>query len=200
MASTLPFKKVNSVGVRFWHWTNLLLISGSLITVLINSTLLDKPSNAILIKSQLQESGALVNDEQANAVSHALREEVWSYHIYFGYAIAALFLFRLISELFLRKDQKLSGKLKLSYKNYLYAIFYLLLTVMVCTGISIAFKNELGIPKSFSHDLKEIHGFCMYLILAFILVHLVGVFLGERKDQKGIVSGMINGGELDNRL
>jgi cytochrome b len=34
----------------------------------------------------------------------------------------------------------------------------------------------------------------MYLILAFIVVHLAGVFLAERKDSKGIVSDMINGG------
>jgi cytochrome b len=34
----------------------------------------------------------------------------------------------------------------------------------------------------------------MYLILAFIVVHLAGVFLAERKNGKGIVSDMINGG------
>jgi cytochrome b len=34
----------------------------------------------------------------------------------------------------------------------------------------------------------------MYLIIAFILVHLAGVFLAERKDEKGLVSDMINGG------
>jgi cytochrome b len=35
----------------------------------------------------------------------------------------------------------------------------------------------------------------MYLILAFIAVHLAGVYLAERKDGKGIVSDMINGGK-----
>jgi Ni/Fe-hydrogenase 1 B-type cytochrome subunit len=29
------------------------------------------------------------------------------------------------------------------------------------------------------------------------VVHLAGVFLAERKDSKGIVSDMINGGERD---
>jgi cytochrome b len=34
----------------------------------------------------------------------------------------------------------------------------------------------------------------MYLVLAFIAVHLLGVFLAERNESKGIVSDMINGG------
>jgi Ni/Fe-hydrogenase 1 B-type cytochrome subunit len=34
----------------------------------------------------------------------------------------------------------------------------------------------------------------MYLFLVFIVVHLVGVFLAERKNSQGIVSDMINGG------
>jgi len=34
----------------------------------------------------------------------------------------------------------------------------------------------------------------MYLILGFIFLHLAGVFLAERKDSRGIVSDMINGG------
>jgi Ni,Fe-hydrogenase I cytochrome b subunit len=34
----------------------------------------------------------------------------------------------------------------------------------------------------------------MYLIIAFIVVHLAGVFLAERKTDNGIVSDMINGG------
>lgn len=196
MANTPPVKKVNPASIRLWHWINLVLISGSLITVLINSTLLKKPAATELIRNQLLESGATVTDEQVNAVSHGFREEVWTYHIYFGYFLAALFLFRLIAELMTRKDQKLFRKIKLDYKNYIYAVFYLLLAIMVFTGLSIAFKSDLGLSKPFSHTLKEIHGFCMYLVLAFIVIHIIGVIVGERKDHKGIVSDMINGGTL----
>ena len=44
------------------------------------------------------------------------------------------------------------------------------------------------------HDVKEVHGFIMYLIIAFIVVHIAGVLLAERKNSKGITSDMINGG------
>lgn len=43
--------------------------------------------------------------------------------------------------------------------------------------------------------IKSFHGFCMYLILIFIVVHIAGVLLAERKESKGIVSDMINGGK-----
>jgi Ni/Fe-hydrogenase 1 B-type cytochrome subunit len=38
--------------------------------------------------------------------------------------------------------------------------------------------------------------FVMYLMFIFIAVHIVGVVLAERKESKGIVSDMINGGKV----
>ncbi len=64
---------------------------------------------------------------------------------------------------------------------------------MVVTGLSLAFE-DVAFLKPMRHTVKDVHGFCMYLILAFIVVHLAGVFLAERKRSKGIVSDMINGG------
>ncbi|MFD0940217.1 cytochrome b/b6 domain-containing protein [Pedobacter boryungensis] len=205
-----PLKK-NAASLRLWHWLSALVICGSLITVLINSTLLDR-GNSGLVKQELVQAGAQVDDQQARAVIHGMEDQVWGIHTYFGYTLAALLVFRIISELFQDKNQRLFNKLKTAYQNYivkpkerrlarhelltkaLYLAYYFLLTLMVITGICIAFDKELGISKSLSHQLKEIHGFIMYLIIAFIIVHIFGVFLAERKEGKGIVSDMINGG------
>ena len=66
---------------------------------------------------------------------------------------------------------------------------------MVVTGLSLAFDDDVPALRSIHHPVKSVHGFCMYLILAFIIVHIAGVFLAERKKNgKGIVSDMINGG------
>lgn len=187
--------KKNSSSIRFWHWANMLVICGSLITVLLNSTILDVRENGAFIKSELQKSGASVTDEQARAAAHGLEDNVWGIHIYFGYALAGLLFFRFISELFQRPDQKFFKKLKIAYKNYLYGFFYLILILMVLTGLTLAFQQNLGISRSLGHTIKEVHGFIMYLVLGFIIVHIAGVYLAERKDQKGIVSDMINGGD-----
>ncbi|MBE5321906.1 cytochrome b/b6 domain-containing protein [Pedobacter sp. MR2016-19] len=198
--------------IRFWHWLNFVIISGSLLTVLINSMLFDR-SQRSFVKNELINAGAAVSDKQAGAVTHGLEDQVWAIHSYFGYALAALFLFRLIAEFFLPPAKRLFPKLKKAYHAYfilkkeretakhelvakgLYIIFYLLLLIMVVTGLLLAFEDYTGIPQNINHSIKEFHGFCMYLILGFIVIHLSGVFLAERKDGKGIVSDMINGGE-----
>ncbi|WP_158799188.1 cytochrome b/b6 domain-containing protein [Pedobacter sp. L105] len=191
--------KKHSAAIRFWHWMNALIITGSLVTVVINSTLFEDPS----IRSTVQ----------GKSILHTLEDKVWGIHIYFGYALAALFLFRIFQELFLRSDQKFLYKLKVVYSDYfvinknrepakhdlvvkiLYIIFYMLLAIMVGTGLTLAFGDQFGLPKSILHAVKNFHGFCMYLIIVFVLLHVAGVILAEKKSGSGIVSDMINGGK-----
>lgn len=198
--------------IRIWHWLTALVITGSLLTVLINSTLLDR-SQSPFIQKQMQEAGVQLSTKQARAATHGLEDQVWTIHIYFGYALAALFAFRLISEPFLPKDMKLMYKIKNTYKKFrteslgdvrhnfavkvIYAIFYLLLLIMVCTGLSLAFQDELGIPDRIAHTIQDVHGFCMYLVLGYVVIHIAGVLFAETRADKGIVSDMINGGGQD---
>lgn len=204
----MVIKKYN-LKIRVWHWLSALVIMGSLITVLINSTLLDR-SQSSFVQKELQDAGVILTTKQARAATHGLEDQIWGIHIYFGYALAALFLFRLISEFFLPKPSKLSNSIKELFRNYrekksifdrhklavkvLYLVFYLILFVIVCTGLTMAFQDDLGISNNFAHNIKEIHGFCMYLVLGFIVLHIGGVILAENREDKGIVSAMINGG------
>ncbi|MDB5157483.1 MAG: Ni,Fe-hydrogenase cytochrome b subunit [Mucilaginibacter sp.] len=204
--------KKYSFPLRLWHWLNAIVITGSLLTVLLNSTLLDRKNNAPFIKETLQKSGAAISDDQANSVAHDLSDKVWEIHTYFGYTLVALLVFRLILEFFQLSDQKLIRGIKNAYQQYfitkkqrelarhelvvktIYAIFYLLLMIMAVTGLFLAFEDFFEPYKSIRHSVKEVHGFTMYLILGFITIHIVGVLLAERKDSKGIISDMINGG------
>jgi len=161
----------------------------------------------------MKNSGASVTQDQARSVAHALGDSVWEIHTYFGYCLAALFLFRLILEFFQLTDQKFIRRMKAAYRQFkttkanrqtalheltvkiIYLAFYGLLLIMVLTGLFLAFEDAMAPFKSIRHSVRSVHGFCMYLILAFIVVHLVGVFLAERrKHGAGIVSDMINGG------
>lgn len=202
--------------LRLWHWLNAIVISGSLITVLINATITDDHATADLLKSELQKSGAQLTDDQTRAAAHALSDSVWGIHIYFGYALAGLLAFRLILEFFQLADQKFIRKIQSAYRQFstikknrevarheltvkiIYSIFYLLLVVMAITGLFLAFEDALAPYKAIRHSVKEVHGFCMYLIIAFIIVHVAGVLLAERKDGSGLVSDMINGGGNQN--
>lgn len=192
-------RKKYSPVLRFWHWMNMIIITGSMVTVLINSTLFEDP--------------AIKAVPLGKSIFHTLEDKVWGIHIYFGYFLAVLFLFRLSFELFGNTNQKFWHKIKIAHQGYfkkksapakhefvikiIYAIFYILLSIMVFSGLTLAFEDQLGISNAIAHSVKDFHGFCMYMIIAFILVHLVGVFLAERKDNRGIVSDMINGGRND---
>ena len=204
--------KKNSTLIRFWHWNSALVVIGSLLTVLINTTLFDRGNYAVVLKS-LVIGGGEANEQQAKEVLLGFEDQIWDIHIYFGYALAALLILRLIVEFMLPNEKRIFNKVRIAYLAYfqknkarritrpdllaksLYMIFYLLLILMVCTGLTIAFENEIGISKNISHQIKEVHGFIMYLIFGFIVIHILGVVLAENNQGKGIVSDMINGGE-----
>ncbi|MGN6398448.1 MAG: cytochrome b/b6 domain-containing protein [Mucilaginibacter sp.] len=204
--------KKYSAPLRLWHWLNAIVITGSLLTVLLNSTLLKGRKNAAFIKDTLHEAGASVTDEQARSVAHELTDKVWALHTYFGYTLAALVIFRIILEFFQLADQQLIRKIKVAYQDYqvikqhrelarhefwvktIYAIFYLFIIIMAVTGLCLAFEDDVPALKAI-HAIREVHQFTMYLILTFIAIHIAGVILAERKDSSGITSDMINGGK-----
>lgn len=202
--------KKHSRNMRLWHWLNTIVITCSVLTVLVNSTILDREI-ALKLYQENKENIEL-SDAQIKSIVHTLEEKVWEFHIYIGYALAALLVFRIVLEFFELADKKFIRKLKGAYLHYketkekrmnstkgfitktIYAIFYLLLILIVITGFLLVFKSELHIAKNLSHDIKDFHGFCMYMILGFTVAHIVGIILAERKEDKGIVSDMINGG------
>ena len=104
--------KKYSSSLRLWHWLNMIVISGSLITVLINSTITDKHAITDLVKTRIQETKGVDND-LSRSVAGALEDKVWAVHIYFGYCLAALLFFRLMLEFFQLADQKFIRKLKM---------------------------------------------------------------------------------------
>jgi len=205
-----PVKK-NSAALRLWHWLNAAVITGSLLTVLLHSTVLSPRDNTSIIAQQLKDAGVQVTNEQARQAAHEIGDKGWELHTYIGYVLVGLVAFRLLMEFFQVADQKFIRTLKRSYNDYktrkqqrqggvhefwvktIYAVFYLLLISQAVTGLCLAFEDDVPALKAI-HAFREIHSFNMYLILAFIAVHLAGVFLAERKDQSGIVSDMINGG------
>lgn len=207
------FIKKHSASSRLWHWLNLLVITGSLLTVLLNSTLFDVNRNAHYIQEQLHSVAVSITNQQASHVAHGLEDKVWDIHSYFGIALTVLFLFRLSGSFFEIKEQRFLFILKKSIQYYrslskkstqalhevtikfLYLLFYIFLSIMVITGMLLTFKQDLGISQETSHNIKEFHGFSMYIILAFIVVHIIGVVLAEIGKNRGIVSYMINGGK-----
>ena len=209
--SQVPNTVKHAKALRVWHWANGLLIIALLITVLINSTILKPRKNAPLVQAEMQKSGVALTPQQAQTAVHALSDKVWDFHVYLGYFLAAFMLYRLVAEIFQPANRKFIKQIKAAWLLFktpnaadglhdimvkvVYLVFYLLLVIMVITGLSLAFADNLGLAKSLEHNIKDVHGFCMYLVLGFVIVHIIGVVAAELRNEKGIVSDMINGGE-----
>lgn len=197
--------------LRFWHWVNFLLVTALLLTVLVVKTSLNSKENTVLIKNVLSSKGVNVDDAQAKAVAKSLSKPVWELHTYLGYGLAALLLYRLIVEVRLVESQTLQYKIITKRKvlkemliptigaqhdfwvNIAYLIFYMILMVMVCSGLWLTL--DMDSLKQVKKVVKQVHNISMYFMLAFYVVHILGVLLTELYKRNGLVSAMINGSQ-----
>ena len=205
------FIQEHSVMIRVWHWLTFIIISGSMITVLINSTMTNQRKNIPMVQEQLKSRDIVVTEDQAFAVTREYEDKFWGVHKLLGYCLAFLLISRIIIELTQPGDEKINTRIKNAlglfrkkegdwkeYRHYMrvkyiYLLFYILLFCMAITGLELAFGRELGFSRDFSRTIREIHSLGQYIIYAFVVIHLCGVLIADITTNKGLVSGMING-------
>ena len=186
---------------RIWHWVHAAIVIGLLGTVFLRKTFLSWRTNSELLTQKLSEINLEVTAEQAKVLAKAIRAPMWEWHIILGYALVALLVWRIV--LFFTqsgkenyqdiKDETLHKKIvKIGYIG-----IYAILVFMAITGLIIHFHEELGLVKETAHDIKEIHELVFNAILIFVPLHIIGVVVAEMRDEKGIISDMINGGSKE---
>ena len=206
-------QRKNSAALRIWHWTSALLILGLLITILFQFVIVKARSAAPLFQETLQQSNITLTTQQARSLTRIISHRIWDWHIYLGVGLSVMLVLRIITEMMQPATQKFSAKLRQVRKlfqevgadspdyrhslfvKYSYVAFYILLVVMVVTGLALIYADDMAFLHSLEHSLKEVHNFTMYLIMAFAALHIIGVVRAELSTDKGIVSDMINGGE-----
>jgi Ni/Fe-hydrogenase 1 B-type cytochrome subunit len=205
------FIQPHSLMIRIWHWLTFSVISAIIVTVLLNSTLMNQRKNITVVQDVLKSKEVTITEDQAFSVTREYEDKLWGVHKILGYGIVFLLLARIFMEVLQPSEEKLHHRIKDAlgfyrkkegdtpeYKHYLavkggYLAFYVLLICMAITGLCLAFGRQLGISRELHGTIKEIHSFGQYCIYAFVLLHLGGVIVAENRRSKGIVSGMING-------
>lgn len=205
------FNEKHSLLIRIWHWTTFLLFFATLTTVLLASTLFTTRSNIKMVQEQVQSKGGSVTADQARSVAHEYSDKLWNTHKIIGYVLCFSLLSRILIEVSQSKEEKISARFKhaLDYSSkktnpegdhahYLlvnrgYILFYILFLVMALTGLVLAFE-DVEFLKPIHKASNSIHSFTQYLIYFYILAHIVGVIRADIGRNKGIISGMINGG------
>ena len=206
--ATAPIKDYR-VPLRIWHWANATLISLQLMTILFQKVIV-KAKTAV---PELQSSGKEVSVPQARELAHIISERIWTWHIYFGWALVALWVFRLGLQLTGPSELRFSARLmeilrryrlappaekgkagKILFAKTTYALFYIFITIMVATGLIMIYEDVSWLKGI--HDLaEETHNVTMFLIIGFIVLHIVGVVWAENKEEHGLVSRMVGGEE-----
>jgi Ni/Fe-hydrogenase 1 B-type cytochrome subunit len=187
--------------IRLWHWLSALVISGLLLTVILTATLSQVTVNAKLARTILAENRQSISYQQSLAIGRAINAPYWNLHLWLGYGLAALLVFRFITELSLPPDQRLlrkmltagsGGKRHGFLVKLLYMLFYLVLGVTVVTGLLLSLEDRYPVLQQYAliHELHELN---TWFFLLFIAAHLAGVILAESRRSKGIVSGMVGG-------
>ncbi|MGC9350462.1 MAG: cytochrome b/b6 domain-containing protein [Sulfurovum sp.] len=176
--------------------------SGSRVTwnCIPEKNLLSWRTNSELLTQKLSEINLEISAEQAKVLAKAIRAPMWEWHILLGYALAALLLWRIF--LFFTESGKQNYR-NLKEENLHkkmvkigYIVIYAVLLFMAVSGLMIHFYEALGFTKDAAHDIKEIHELVYNAILIFVPLHIIGVVLAENRDEKGIISEMIHGGEV----
>ncbi|MGZ3771764.1 MAG: cytochrome b/b6 domain-containing protein [Bdellovibrio sp.] len=207
------FKKYQPLSLRIWHWTNAITLSGILATVMLRKTFLSWRSNVSIIQDKLQEAGIQITPELAKKVAVGIRTPMWDWHFTLGFVLAGSLVVRILIFIFVEKKCPVTQACKSIFninkippserKTALhhvfvksgYAVFYVVTSLMVASGLSMYFSSNLGLAKDLVENIKEVHEVTMWFFVVFILGHLAGIVMAENQNDSGIVSDMINGGK-----
>ena len=201
--------------LRFWHWANTLLISLQLITILFQRVIVKSKTAVPEFQEVMSKDNVTITTQQGRALAHIISERIWEWHIYFGWALVALWVLRLGLQLTGPSELRFSARLleilrryrlappadkgqasKILFAKTTYALFYLFITIMVATGLIMIYEDVSWL-KGIRHLAEETHNVTMYLIIGFIVLHVVGVVWAEQKEDHGLISRMV-GGEMPN--
>lgn len=199
--------KYNSLGLRVWHWSNALLVLAQLTTILFLFVVVKVKTLAPEFSKVLAGKGVNMSTEDLRGLTRIVAHRIWDWHIWIGLTLAVVLAFRVVVSFLQRGGQRTDAKIA-AHKNealqgnpvarqavwvrYAYRAFYLVLAVMVLTGLILVFEDYF---PSIEHTAKEIHEVTMYVVILFVIAHIVGVFRAEVTHEPGLVSDMINGGE-----
>ncbi|MDB5235095.1 MAG: hypothetical protein JWR44_2088 [Hymenobacter sp.] len=198
--------------IRFWHWANALLISLQLLTILFQKVIVNSRSAVPEFQQAMSKDNVTITTQQGRAFAHIISERIWDWHVYFGYALVALWVLRAVLHFTGPSNLRFSARVmeilrryrlappadkskagKILFAKTTYVLFYVFITIMVITGLVLVYHDDVSFFGKIEHTATEIHNVTMYLLMGFIVLHVVGVVWAEMKEDHGLISRMIGG-------
>lgn len=183
------------------------MIFALILTVFLRDYLIGVREHAKLLVDKTTAAGIAVPIDLARDIAHSYLDRLWDWHVDLGLILLALLLARVAVEFMTPSGTGLCAKIKGAFAKkgdkdaqkfgvvkLSHAGFYALLTVTVVTGLCAAYGLAWGMSDGLHHFLRDVHEWSMYVIIAFIAAHIIGVIVAEKTTDPGLVSDMINGG------
>jgi Ni/Fe-hydrogenase 1 B-type cytochrome subunit len=201
-----------SVPMRIWHWVNATLVSGQLLTILFQNIIVNAKHAVPEFRQAIAKGGGTLTEQQGRAVAHVISERIWQWHIWLGVTLAVFWLFWTVMQALDPAGRRFGARLMAAARRYklaapaehgdarhvllaklTYAAFYLFITIMVVTGLALTFADDVPFLRSIEHTAEEVHNVTMYLIIGYIILHVVGVVWADINDDHGLISRMVSG-------
>jgi len=201
-----------SVAMRLWHWVNAALVSGQLLTILFQKVIVNAKHAVPEFQAAISKGGGTLSEQQGRAVAHVISERIWTWHVWLGVALAFFWLFWTVMQALDPAGRRFGARLVAAARRYklaapaehadarhvllaklTYAAFYLFITIMVVTGLALVFADSVPFLHSMEHTAEEVHNVTMYLIIGYIVLHVVGVVWADIYDDRGLISRMVSG-------
>ncbi|GAB3636208.1 hypothetical protein GCM10027422_17980 [Hymenobacter arcticus] len=201
-----------SAAMRAWHWVNATLVSGQLLTILFQKVIVNAKGAVPEFQAAITKGGGTLTQQQGRAVAHVISERIWTWHVWMGIALAAFWLFWTVMQALDPAGRRFGARLMAAARRYklaapaehadarhallaklTYAAFYLFITIIVVTGLVLTFADDLPFLGSVKHTAEEVHNVTMYLIIGYIVLHVVGVVWSEITKDHGLISRMVSG-------
>lgn len=195
-------RRNHSLGLRVWHWLDGGVVVGLIATFFLRDSLV---GHSRFLVASLNANGIAISDAAAKPIIKEMVNQLWTWHIYLGYALTALFVLRCVLFFTDKRNPvhecwksfcELRGHF--DFRNIHstavksgYLVFYFLQLFMILSGLTLTFSDSLGLQREFRHTINEAHETVMWFFLAFVIAHIMGVVIAENRENPGIVSAMI---------
>lgn len=181
---------------RMMHWLLAILMFLLLGTIFLRLTWLEKFGVAEIISAYAADQQIDISQDQAVTLAKKIRKPMWQWHIWLGYAITAVYVLRMLLPLFGRmrfaSPHQAGLTTQTRWQYLIYLVFYVLLGASLTTGLLIEFG-----PDAWHEAVEEAHVLSIYYFVAYMVLHLGGVFLAEFTHLPGLISRVISGDKAD---
>ncbi len=175
---------------RGLHWLIAVLMFVLYITGFLRMQWMGK--RAVLQAFEKNSLGETLSKEQMLDVARSILSPMWKWHELAAYIMLGAFAIKLVYMVIkgIRFPNPFSKNIALKERlqGFVYVLFYLFIGITTFTG----FFLEWG-GGSLKEPMEAIHKWALYLFPIFILLHLIGIWIAEITDKKGVTSRMIGG-------